>query len=127
MYVVLVLKAKHGIMDILWLWPKQTTVVLCEIITVSVENRDMFTSLLGVKISCKATVTSLPLVKENLLILGRNHPRTSLEASAKYRVDVSNIKLWSGGVLHVREMRYFTSQDAIMCFACVCQRLGKRC
>lgn len=62
---------------------EKTTVVLCEMIAVSVENRDMFTFLQGAKISCKATVTSLPLVKGNLLILGRSHPRTSLEVSAK--------------------------------------------
>lgn len=48
---------------------EKTTVVLCEIITVSFEDRDMFTLLQGVQISCKATVTSLPLVKGNLLIL----------------------------------------------------------
>lgn len=76
---------------------------LCEMTPVSVENRDMFTLLCGVKISCKATLISLPLVKGNLLILGRNHVRTSLEASAKlYGVGVSNTRLWSGGVLHVK-------------------------
>lgn len=62
---------------------EKATVVLCEMIAVSVENRDMFTFLQGAKISCKATVTTLPLIKGNILILGRSHPRTSLEASAK--------------------------------------------
>lgn len=87
---------------------------------ISVENRDRFTLLHRVKIFCKATVTSLPLVKRKLLILGRNHLRTSLEASAKlYRAGVSNIRLWSGGVLHVK-----TDEE---CYRCWCHHVFSPC
>lgn len=91
---------------------------------VSVENS--FTLLRGIEISCKATVTSLPLVKGNLLILERNHLRTSLEASAKlYRVGVSNIRLWSGGVLHVKRDEEFYRSRCHHVFSPCLSEVGK--
>lgn len=48
-------------------------------VAVSIENRDLFLLFQGGKVCCKATVTSVPLLKGKLFVLGRKHRRMALE------------------------------------------------